>query len=217
MSDDGNSSYQIQHSKNTLNESWYHLGYITNIDILHTSFNPTFHRSKWKSEEARSSRSSLFHTVWWGWLIFSNYALSSTAEWTTSFQLMSSSPGQGGSHLWHYKNHTMRINFSHSENKHISPWAWLRRHIAIRLKQPREELYAEVISLCVCRICSLVMALVMLVKCKQRWWQRWLFSKPSLCLTDDCLESASLKFLAVTGIWMCSTLTGEAICNSHFN
>lgn len=35
-------------------------------------------------------------------------------------------------------------------------------------------------------------ALVMLVKCKQ-WW---LFSRPSLHLTDDCLESAPLSFPA---------------------
>lgn len=74
--------------------------------------------SKWKWVEVISSRSRLLHMPWWGWLIRSNYGLSSTAEWTTSFQLMSSSSGQGGPHLWHYNRHTMRINFSYSENNY---------------------------------------------------------------------------------------------------
>lgn len=141
--------------------------------------------------EAISSRSPLLHVPWWGWLIRSNYGLSSTAEWTTSFQLMSSSLGQGGPHLWHYNSHTMRINFSHSENNYVvlGPGFWDILQLG---SNNSERSCIGVIPLCVCMcVCTgfflyfiaLHVALVMLVKCKQ-WWlffqtfsafDRWLF------------------------------------------
>lgn len=104
-------------------ESLYNLVYHTCVKgpALYSCTLPLiqhFPGSKWKRVEAISSRGSLLQP-WWGWLICSNYGLSSTAEWTTSFQLMSSSSGQGGPHLWHYNSHTMRINFSHTENSYV--------------------------------------------------------------------------------------------------
>lgn len=163
---------------------------------------------------------------WWGWLIRSNYGLSSTAEWTTSFQLMSSSSGQGGPHLWHYNRHTMRINFSYSENNYavLGPGFGDILQLGSNNSERSYMLkWYRFVCPCVCMcpkrfflffftLFTLHVALVMLVKCKQWWFffqafsafDRWLFG---VC---SSVVSSSHK-------WMYWTQTGEAICNTHFN
>lgn len=139
---------------------------------------------------------------------------------------MSSSPGQGGPHLWHYNSRTMRINFSHSENSDVLPGPGFWDTLQLGSNNSERSCTPKWFRLVCSRACvrvhsgvfcfffvllfALHVALVMLVKCKQ-WWlffqtfsafDRWLFG---VCLS---VVSGSQK-------WMCWTQTGEAVCNTH--
>lgn len=101
-------------------------------------------------------------------------------------------------HLWHNNSHTMRINFSHSENNYmgLGPGFWDILQLGSNNSDRSYMLKWHHMYVCAHNFCFTLfifhVALVMLFKCKQ-WW---LFSRPSLHLTDDCLESAPLYFPA---------------------
>ena len=105
---------------------------------MHTPSNPTFPGVKVEVGGSHSQRELL----WWGWLICGNYGLSSTAEWTTSFQLMSSSAGQSGPHLWQRPAQWELISPTRENNRAVlGPGFW--DALAIRIKQLGEESYGE--------------------------------------------------------------------------